>query len=410
MPRAVERVSTHALTRRATRTAVATGVAVAEFQPTPSRGGRRPSPRPSTHSTRPVSTHALTRRATRDVPLRAPPFHVSTHALTRRATAWCASSATSVAFQPTPSRGGRRGDLFRAMCDRYVSTHALTRRATRGVYAMVGAGIPVSTHALTRRATLAGMGDGRGIAGFNPRPHAEGDSGTRTPGRCRSSFNPRPHAEGDETTAGWPTDAGWVSTHALTRRATHRDGQLSIGARRFNPRPHAEGDEPLRPSFRDAPLVSTHALTRRATQPKARRAIAACCFNPRPHAEGDMTTYWLSYGGGVFQPTPSRGGRPGAPIGATNRLCTFQPTPSRGGRPGAVRVGRRGCGVSTHALTRRATSGGVGALLLGVFQPTPSRGGRRRAGQGGRSWRSSFQPTPSRGGRRPTAAAGWQPC
>ena len=55
--------------------------------------------------------------------------------------------------------------------------------------------------------------------GFNPRPHAEGDSV-----QCYVFFNIR------------------VSIHALTRRATYTRFPFSSFLNGFNPRPHAEGD------------------------------------------------------------------------------------------------------------------------------------------------------------------------
>ena len=77
-------------------------------------------------------------------------------------------------------------------------------------------------------------------------------------------------------------------------------------------------------------------------------------FNPRPRTVGDLRRTSMPAGEGMFQPTPTHGGRPQA----VTRGCEeneFQPTPTHGGRPvfrcniNSVVI------VSTHAHARWAT-------------------------------------------------------
>ena len=188
-------------------------------------------------------------------------------------------------FQSTPPRGGRpvasgvEGDI------RGVSIHAPTRGATRIPSIPSRSGLFQSTPPRGGR-RVRRMARHHSHSGFNPRPHAGGDS--RCPGTAGrlTCFNPRPHAGGDK----WQWSK-WmfkiVSIHAPTRGATLRyptEATANIwfqstpprGGRprparqgmrlteRFNPRPHAGGDTRL-----------------------ARRCIGIACFNPRPHAGGD---------------------------------------------------------------------------------------------------------------------------
>ncbi len=194
-----------------------------------------------------------------------------------------------------------------------------------------------------------------------------------------------------------------VSTHALTRSATLRGCRGCPTARRFNPRAHAERDRNGR-SCRRRSKVSTHALTRSAT---------GKCWPRRSFALG-------------FQPTRSRGARPDmgamfttlfafsthaltrSATGACSGLPAmpvFQPTRSRGARPRCRRP-RWAPGVSTHALTRSATAAGIrrcpcssvsthaltrSATELVGLRPSPAL---------------RFQPTRSRGARLPCTYAG----
>ena len=190
----------------------------------------------------------------------------------------------------------------------------------------------------------------------------------------------------------------------------------------FNSRPRAEGD-------------GTPKHKRTMTQcfnsrPRAEgdRCAAGCsdghhCFNSRPRAEGDRPGV-DSTGDGVFQFTPSRGGRPDRTHDNTLQ-DVFQFTPSRGGRPRNI-TGKRVRKVSIHALARRATRSfdrrnptecfnsrpraegdfeiaDVGTSL-DAFQFTPSRGGRPDFCVPA-SCSSQFQFTPSRGGRRSSSSS-----
>ena len=109
-PRArIMRVSIHALTRRATKGG-SEEHNKREFQSTPSRGGRHEQLAIYCLDTC-VSIHALTRRATKNTDVWRANIFVSIHALTRRAT--------------------KNTDVWRANI--FVSIHALTRRATRSM-------------------------------------------------------------------------------------------------------------------------------------------------------------------------------------------------------------------------------------------------------------------------------------
>ena len=101
----------------------------------------------------------------------------------------------------------------------------------------------------------------------------------------------------------------FISTHALTWRATKTFIQIGAAVYHFYPRPHMEGDTKRRrcgppPSlFLPTPshggrqsrcrpnqtdqTISTHALTWRATCHRLRPDKDAGDFYPRPHMEGD---------------------------------------------------------------------------------------------------------------------------
>ena len=100
------------------------------------------------------------------------------------------------------------------------------------------------------------------------------------------NFYPRPHMEGD-TVDGDHVLLSWISTHALTWRATlHPSGINEVIAGDFYPRPHMEGDlcNRLYPSNRQD-------------------------FYPRPHMEGDCSMFFAHLLYDTFLPTPSHGGR-----------------------------------------------------------------------------------------------------
>ena len=228
----------------------------------PSRGGRPPRRGRSPHANR-VSTHALARRATVPAPgylwlyvvsthalaRRATRRHhsvrlggeVSTHALARRATASAQEASKLAMFRPTPSRGGRprrRVDRRRSMGFRPTPSRG-GRPATANPLRSIG---QVSTHALARRATVR-------------RRHR--------PAAWRS-FDPRPRAEGDRGRAG-KNSRGVVSTHALARRATRRDA-LAVEMSAVSTHALARRATRRRRSLAATRRVSTHALARRATQ------------------------------------------------------------------------------------------------------------------------------------------------
>ena len=159
----------------------------------------------------------------------------------------------------------------------------------------------------------------------------EGDHGGASKMREVLNFYPRPHMEGD-----WPTTRRTIglriSTHALTWRATPRMPSITT-------------------LFR---WISTHALTWRAT-------LYATHIS-------SLTVQFL--------PTPSHGGRHKQSDRAINVLV-FLPTPSHGGRPVAMALDLD-WGISTHALTWRATVAFLRHLYLSRFLPTPSHGGRQQ--------------------------------
>ncbi len=133
--------------------------------------------------------------------------------------------------------------------------------------------------------------------------------------------------------------------------------------------------------------VSTHALTRSATP------IRACMLSP---------STW-------FQPTRSRGARPAHERTDHDHSSSFNPRASRGARPGQS-LARRFWRVSTHALTRSATSctRPFAPTSPCAFQPTRSRGARDFPGREVLA-RPQFQPTRSRGARHWHPALPWPP-
>jgi len=80
----------------------------------------------------------------------------------------------------------------------------------------------------------------------------------------------------------------------------------------FNPRPRAAGDAGFN-VITGVEVVSIHARARRATPPPAAAAESPKRFNPRPRAAGDAIGSARRRAPRMFQSTPARGGRPGAP-------------------------------------------------------------------------------------------------
>ena len=214
----VRKISTHALTWRAT--GFACGVGEWRAISTHALTWRATRDRAREYCLLTISTHALTWRATyfmssasADVDNFYPRPHmegdmrgeemgvtiwISTHALTWRATYENVQAYSDFEFLPTPSHGGRPAERKKRRLERKISTHALTWRATSdGDYTWAKA--EISTHALTWRAT--------------------------SPGRENQQ-----NAE--------------ISTHALTWRATSAAVIFALTAAHFYPRPHMEGDNP----------------------------------------------------------------------------------------------------------------------------------------------------------------------
>ena len=146
---AFDRISTHALTWRATRRCCARCRSSNLFLPTPSHGGRHKRLIADTDEVLflPTPSHG----GRRMVEWVTKYWLISTHALTWRATCPETALHRPILFLPTPSHGGRQADLERYKTDA-ISTHALTWRATR--------------HACLE---IPNRGN------FYPRPHMEGD-------------------------------------------------------------------------------------------------------------------------------------------------------------------------------------------------------------------------------------------
>ena len=121
-------------------------------------------------------------------------------------------------------------------------------------------------------------------------------------------------------------------------------------------------------------------------------------FLPTPSHGGRPALDSISGGKIRFLPTPSHGGRRGMSTWRLSLTPKFLPTPSHGGRPPIVTPGTPGhnfyprphmegdvgkspaalpgIGISTHALTWRATVMVLTTVLDFSFLPTPSHGGR----------------------------------
>ena len=105
---------------------------------------------------------------------------------------------------------------------------------------------------------------GEDVSYFYPRPHMEGDQGEQGIAGVAADFYPRPHMEGDLCACRNKIWYLFISTHALTWRATVTTVLVPWIKSNFYPRPHMEGDF--------------------ANQS---RASVGLYFYPRPHMEGD---------------------------------------------------------------------------------------------------------------------------
>ena len=88
---------------------------------------------------------------------------------------------------------------------------------------------------LPNRDTLVG-------SNFYPRPHMEGDVGTDASQQMLSEFLPTPSHGGRLRATPFFTVTVWISTHALTWRATRWQETSNCNMSDFYPRPHMEGD------------------------------------------------------------------------------------------------------------------------------------------------------------------------
>lgn len=143
-------------------------------------------------------------------------------------------------------------------------------------------------------------------------PTWEANLGTEVRG-LEIRFNSHPHTESDKRSASAYRKRSVVSTHALTRRATHNRVKLS-----------------------HVTVVSIHPPHKRGGVVRYRHTSSDIfiSFNPRPHKEGDAIHAEINRGfEAQFQLTPlhTQGGRNSAEL--INILAEkFQSTPSQRGR------------------------------------------------------------------------------
>ena len=222
---AANKISTHALTWRATRGLYDRQPLATRFLPTPSHGGRLIRlkaqnkhlyfyPRPHMEGDDrlgigadnfSISTHALTWRATRWIRWGSNRLTISTHALTWRATRVGVVTTAVYEFLPTPSHGGRLESTPPYYHSFSISTHALTWRATMVAKVHIFCDF-ISTHALTWRATvqIVRLHNTR-YPNFYPRPHMEGDVMRIFGGFDFSKFLPTPSHGGRPRTPPIPS-------------------------------------------------------------------------------------------------------------------------------------------------------------------------------------------------------------
>ena len=144
---------------------------------------------------------------------------------------------------------------------------------------------------------------------FYPRPHMEGDLSLSNISLITLKFLPTPSHGGRPAGQNGGVLSPYISTHALTWRATRCCFWPPAPENNFYPRPHMEGDR----------------INGEVQQPVPD-------FYPRPHMEGDRCIWCPGYGSYNFYPRPHMEGDP-------------------------IRQGtQRGQPISTHALTWRATA------------------------------------------------------
>ena len=165
---------------------------------------------------------------------------ISTHDLAKRSTRYLCRFSSSITFQLTTSRRGRRSSPLTSSCtqyfnsrpheevDRWSSSVSMVERlfqlttSRRGRHVFLpkvdGRGI-ISTHDLTKRSTYIGDPHTVYRSHFNSRPHEEVDQRYVRHRNFFHHFNSRPHEEVDVSTAG-DESYGNISTHDLTKRST----------------------------------------------------------------------------------------------------------------------------------------------------------------------------------------------
>ena len=220
----------------------AASTAIRLFQSTPSHGGR-----PLTL----LSVYGQWR------PFQSTPSHGGRPAARQRR-----SPATM--FQSTPSHGGRPQSFPRLSSHilRFQSTPSHGGRPAGRLAPIRGAG--VSIHALARRATARRPRRARAPPCFNPRPRTEGDLDPNEAREEHILFQSTPSHGGRQGGRDRDTGSGWVSIHALARRAT-ADRQLLDVVLAVSIHALARRATCGVGRGRAAGGVSIHALARRAT-------------------------------------------------------------------------------------------------------------------------------------------------
>ena len=225
----------------------------------------------------------------------------------------------------------------------------------------------VSIHAPTRGATPSPIDGRTGFAStwFRSTPPREGRRGATRKQKLIQSFDPRPHARGDRGSRLQSKCISIVSIHAPTRGATSYPITLTRAMVTVSIHAPTRGATWCRASAPPPPAerVSIHAPTRGATwrlRVRHGRPSALDSFDPRPHARGDARDGRIHrHFEHVSIHAPTRGATLIHAIRA-RLLQWFRSTPPREGRRGHLfrstppREGR-GIAVSIHAPTRGAT-------------------------------------------------------
>ena len=186
---------------------------------------------------------------------------VSIHALTRRATINSLPHGKLQWFQSTPSRGGRQQKILRTQhLFTFQSTPSRGGRLVCSCHWVIH-GLFQSTPSRGGRHTLHSIY--HVTSTFQSTPSRGGRPCRRTLRWSAVGFNPRPHAEGDSLVVN-RAEIKPVSIHALTRRATDCDKQRRC-FKMFQSTPSRGGRHNLQPNPLHTLKVSIHALTRRAT-------------------------------------------------------------------------------------------------------------------------------------------------